>query len=87
MPIDNKYGKVILEKGTVGETEPVIVFRAQDKLLPKVLAYYHLFCIKEGSSKKHLDLILDTRDMIITWQDNNKTQVPMSKDYNNGTSS
>ena len=80
MPLDAKYGKVTLEYGTIGEDEPVVVFRAQDILLPKVLMYYHLFCLKEGSPRRHLDLILDSLDKIKAWQKKNPatTRTPNS---------
>ncbi len=68
MAVDRKYGRVTLEHGTIGEDEPVVVFRAADKTLPKLLAYYHLFCLKEGSPRRHLNIILNTRDTIINWQ-------------------
>ena len=79
MAIDTKYGKVTLEHGTIGESEPVVVFRATDFLLPKVLAYYHLFCIKEGSPRRHLNMILAARDEIIKWQKSHPTRVPSSE--------
>lgn len=81
MANDLKYGKVILEKGTIGEDEPVVVFRARDKLLPKVLAYYHLFCIKAGSPDKHLNLIMQRIREIEEWQNVNPTQIPASEGY------
>lgn len=84
MAHDLKYGKVSLERSTIGEDEPVVVFRARDKLLPKVLAYYHLFCLKEGSSDKHLGLVVKRIREIVGWQKNNVTQIPQSKGYNNG---
>ncbi|HEY5484425.1 MAG TPA: hypothetical protein VIK31_11555 [Propionibacteriaceae bacterium] len=34
---DSTYGKVTTEHGTIGADEPVIVFRAKDKLLPALL--------------------------------------------------
>lgn len=80
MPIDLKYGRVTLEHGTtIGEDEPVIVFRATDAIVPKLLAYYHLFCLKEGSPKRHLDLILESRDRIIQWQRRNSARTPNSE--------
>ena len=82
MAKDLKYGKVTLEKSSIGEDEPVVVFRARDKLLLKVLAYYHLFCLKEGSPRKHLDLILDAHKIVKDWQSTNETKVPDSKEYN-----
>jgi hypothetical protein len=81
MAEDLKYGKVTLERGTIGENEPVVIFRARDKLLPKVLAYYHLFCLKEGSPKKHLDLIMQRHEEIKDWQNKNETKVPASDGY------
>lgn len=36
MAVDRKYGRVTLERGTIGEDEPVVVFRAQDKMLPEL---------------------------------------------------
>jgi len=82
MAIDNKYGRVTLENGTVGEDEPVFVFRAQDAMLLKVLAYYHFICMKEGSPRRHLDKILDGRDQIAEWQKDseNFTKIPESKE-------
>jgi hypothetical protein len=78
MAIDLKYGRVTLERGTIGEDEVVVVFRAQDALLPKVLAYYHLFCLRAGSPRRHLDMILDARETVEEWQDSNKTKTPSS---------
>lgn len=79
MGIDQKYGRVTTEHGNIGEDEPVIVFRAQDRLLPKLLAYYHLFCLKAGSPKRHLDLILSTRDVVLDWQEVNDVKTPDSE--------
>ena len=81
MAIDLKYGKVILEHSTIGEDEPVVVFRARDKLLPKVLAYYHLFRLKEESPDKHLNLIITAIKNIKNWQKVNPTKVPSSDEY------
>lgn len=78
MGYDRKYGKIIAEHGNIGENEPVVVFRAKDKLLPKLLAYYHLFCLKAGSPRRHLDIILNTKEVIEDWQARNSTRVPTS---------
>jgi hypothetical protein len=32
--VDRKYGRVTTERGTIGEDEPVIVFRAQSSSWP-----------------------------------------------------
>jgi hypothetical protein len=79
MAIDNKYGRVILERSTIGEKEPVVVFRAQDKLLPKVLDIYRFLCEIAGSPPRHLELISDSAEKIRAWQQENFTQTPQSK--------
>lgn len=79
MAIDDKYGRVTLEHGTIGENEPVVVFRATDILLPKLLAYYHLFCLREGSPKRHLDLILKSRESVMLWQETFPPRIPNSE--------
>ncbi len=75
MAIDPKYGRVTLEHGTIEEDEIVIVFRARDALLPKVLAYYHLFCTGEGAPRRHLDLIMNGRQKVLDWQRANPFKV------------
>jgi hypothetical protein len=75
MAVDRKYGRVTLEHGSIGEDEPVVVFRAQDSLLPKVLMYYRLFCWKAGSPWRHLRLIDDTTKAVEEWQDSHRHQV------------
>lgn len=79
MGYDRKYGKITTEFGNIGEDEPVVVFRAQDRLLPKVLMYYHLFCMKSGSPKRHLDIILNTFYAVCNWQAQNVTKIPNSE--------
>lgn len=79
MAIDLKYGQVTTEHGDIGEDEPVVVFRAKDVILVKLLAYYHLFCMRLGSPRRHLNLILDSRDRIIEWQEDNEPRVPTSE--------
>jgi hypothetical protein len=83
MAIDNKYGRVTLERGAIGEDEPVVVFRAQDTLLPKVLMYYHLFCMKVGSPPRHLDLITKSLRDVQAWQKEHHfdVKIPSSDSY------
>ena len=75
MAIDRKYGRVTFENGAIEEDEPVVVFRAQDALLPKVLMYYQLFCTKVGSPKRHLDIIYDSMKNVEVWQELNPRKV------------
>lgn len=78
MAIDLKYGRVTMEKGDVGEDEPVIVFRSQDSLLPRLLGYYHLICVEAGSPQHHLTAISRARENIVNWQKDHYTKVPSS---------
>lgn len=81
MGIDSKYGKVTTEKGTIGDDEPVVVFRAQDGLLPMLLDTYRELCAGAGSPTVHLDLIKETTATVRAWQASNHTQVPRSDGY------
>lgn len=83
MPFDNKYGRVSIEFGDIPEDEPVVIFRARDVNLPKLLMYYHLFCVKVGSPRQHLDLIMDSLEKIQTWQSENShlVKIPRSNGF------
>ena len=78
MAQDNKYGKVTIEHGNIGEDEPVFVCRAQDVLLPEVLAYYAMCCIKAGSPARHINIILESLEKIKRWQILNNPRIPSS---------
>lgn len=78
MGIDKKYGKITFEKGTIGEDEPVFVFRARDRILPTLLEDYWWYCKQEGSPEHHLDSIRDSKVEIEKWQEEHETQVPQS---------
>jgi hypothetical protein len=81
MAIDLKYGRVQLERGTIGEDEAVVVFRAQDETLPEVLAFYRALCAKKDSPARHLAAIDDATEHVKTWQADHHTQVPQSANY------
>lgn len=78
MPIDNKYGRVTVERGTIGEDEPVVIFRAQDALLPKVLDIYRFLCEVAGSPSQHLTKIREAAQVVKGWQAQNYTKTPTS---------
>ena len=69
MAVDGKYGRVTLEHGNIGEDEPVIVFRANDKLLPELLHKYLQLCLAAGSPDRHLELIKNSYKQIRQWQE------------------
>lgn len=76
MPFDLKYGQVTTEYGNIAKDEPVVVFRAQDKLLPKVLGFYLAKCLEAGSPRKHLTTIQDALKLVRSWQEGHTTKVP-----------
>lgn len=79
MPIDLKYGQVTLEnQRNIADDEPVIVFRAQDKLLPAVLDYYRQICELAGSPGHHLAAIERTAETVKAWQATHPVKVPTS---------
>ena len=81
MAIDGKYGRVTLEKGTIGEDEPVVVFRAQDELLPQILGLYRDLCNAAGSPDRHLTAIDAASERVAAWQAENPTKTPSSDGY------
>lgn len=75
MVIDHRYGRITFEDGTVGEDEPVVVFRAKDVSLPKLLAYYIVLCMEAGCQEDYIDSAQDARDRVISWQETNNDRV------------
>ncbi len=85
MAIDGKYGRVTTEFGSIGEDEPVFVFRATDRLLPKLLTVYKIMCELAGSPQHHLDLIQDGAVGITAWQFVHPTRTPASAGHHAAT--
>jgi hypothetical protein len=81
MAIDSKYGRVTTEFGTFGDDEPVVVFRAKDRLLPKLLKVYRYFCELGGSPEFHLRAIDNDAAAVKQWQAENPTKTPDSEAY------
>lgn len=75
MGYDRKYGRVITEHGDIPDDEPVIVFRARDKTVPHLLAYYLMLCTSAGSPQRHLEIIRNTHRLFTEWQDQYETKV------------
>ena len=75
MGFDGKYGRVTTEHGDIPDDEPVIVFRARDRMLPAVMRFYRELCEGNGSPQRHLDLIKGCRERIEAWQQENPDRV------------
>lgn len=78
MAIDTKYGRVTLENSTIPDDEPVVVFRAQDRLLPDVLRGYLDLCAAAGSPQRHTDAIRRALHAVEAWQEDHATKTPTS---------
>lgn len=78
MAIDRKYGRVTLERSTIDDDEPVVVFRAQDALLPDLLHIYVEMCRNAGSPERHLEGVAIARHDVVEWQETHPTKVPQS---------
>ena len=72
---DRKYGRVTTEHGDIPDNEPVIVFRARDRLTPKLIGIYWNLCKEAGSPQRHLDLVNGTIDVFEHWQDMHQDKV------------
>ena len=80
--IDDKYqtnGDITkLDGAPVPEDEPLILFRAKDKLLVKMLDYYQKLCRDAGSPESQTKTLQSRIDTIKAWQANHqdKLKVP-----------
>lgn len=83
MGIDGKYGQVTCQFGDIGKDEPVIVFRAQDELLPYVLDDLAARCVERGVSRRHVDLVRQARLDVMRWQKEHAYHLPNSDTYFN----
>lgn len=81
MGYDLKYGHVTTERGTIADDEPVVVFRAQDAILPDLLDWYAAECARRGSPARHLSAIGDAHAAVTDWQRVGHTQIPQSATY------
>jgi hypothetical protein len=75
MGYDRKYGRDITKHGDIPDDEPVIVFRARDKLTCPLLSAYYELCKKAGSPARHLELIEGTYTVFADWQEANTDKV------------
>jgi len=78
MAIDRKYGRVAIERGTIGLDEPVFVIRAQDRLAPELIEHYADLCRRAGSPDHHVAGVHAAAQEIREWQAGHHTQTPAS---------
>lgn len=56
--------------------EPTFTFRAQDKFMPAILAFYAQLCEEEDASEEHIRSVAVVQDRTLTWQSINGCRVP-----------
>ncbi len=80
MGYDGKYGKITTEHGSIPDDEPVMVFRARDRLTPALIEHYAVMCQQAGSPAFHVDLVHAAADRFLEWQEQHPgmTRVPDS---------
>jgi hypothetical protein len=66
----NARNQSILDK-TVDTDEPVIVFRAQDRLAPAAIAYYRTLASEAGCNPEFMGLLDEVQDAFMVWQADN----------------
>ena len=84
MGIDGKYGHVEFPDHdwvTIGEDEPVIVFRAQDNHATEVIKFYRKLCVSSEAPQHHLDLIDRTLKTFKDWKQDNTVKDPDSNTW------
>lgn len=72
MAIDRRYGRVTLELGDVGTNEPVVVFAADDELLPELLTIY-IEMARNARLPERIEEIAVARDDVVEWQETHPT--------------
>jgi hypothetical protein len=85
MGFDLKYGKVTTERvgGDIPEDEIVVVLRGRDALVPALMDYYARIAASQGSPDGHVNLIRDTRESVLEWQDahSDRVIIPTSETF------
>ncbi len=77
--IGKKYhteGDIYKHDGTlIPASEPLILFRGRDRLVPQLLDYYLKLRLELGGPQGHIDLLKTDIDSIKQWQNNHPNEV------------
>lgn len=76
MAIDSKYGEI--EITGIPADEPVFILRAQDILTPDMVLRYGEGCRAAGSPDTHVDAVLNARQALMQWQEDNPDAVKVA---------
>jgi hypothetical protein len=80
MAVDAKYGKVVTERGDIGEDEPVFILRAQDAYTATTIGQYLFMCVMNPDTpRRHLTMVMDALNDIRKWQHENGSRFPTSE--------
>ncbi len=68
MGYDRKYGKVTIERGTIGEDEPVFVIRAADVSAPAAIRAYAFEAQRHGADASLTTPVFERAEQVRAWQ-------------------
>lgn len=69
MAYDEKFGTITLEKGSVGDDEPVFLLRAADALAVQTIEHYAELCSARDCQSAHIAGVMNSRQRVVEWQD------------------
>lgn len=70
------YDRIQDPAGLIGEDEPVMLFRAKDRLMHNVLAAYRDMLVQVGAEPHMVESVERHIDRVTHWQVENGTQTP-----------
>lgn len=69
MPIDLRYGLVLMERGNIPDLEPVFIIRARDELAETTLAQYCMAATARAVDPGVIKRVHDANRIMAAWTD------------------
>lgn len=79
-----KYGQITTEQGNVPPAEPVFMVRARDITSVDLITDYLTLCVRAGSPRRHLELVMDTLNDFRKYQTANKGELKIPQGRRSG---
>ncbi len=68
MAYDRKYGKVTIERGTIGDDEPVFLIRSRDRAAPAAIRAYAIAAERAGADEAMVAEVRAAAVVVAEWQ-------------------
>lgn len=81
MGYDSKYGNIKTQHEEIPDDEPVIMFRARDKLAVDIIGYYLFRSIQAGSSRGHLKVVMGSLEEFRYWQEQHPDELKLPESH------